>query len=170
MNRYKNKEWLQKMWNEERLEIQEIANRCNVTEGTIRYWRDKFGIQRPWNVEENLRSMYDSGMSIAEMSEEFEVDYRTVWQNMEKYEIERREKWEHRVNSPAYFQTDTQGYERWETGGDCFYVHQLLAISEFGVETVKECDDIHHISKIPWDNRPSNLKPVTRSEHRKIHS
>lgn len=142
---------------------------CDVTPANIRYYLKKFGIRRPWQEENRLRKMYESGMTIQDIANEFGVDYRTVWQYMNKYGIRRRKKWEHSYAKIPNFRTDTQGYERWESGDEQIYVHRLLAVSEFGLEAIKE-KDIHHKSEVPWDNRPGNIEPLTRSEHKKTHS
>lgn len=49
--------------------------------------------------------------------------------------------------------------------GDTIQIHRLVAIAEYGFEAV-ENSHVHHINSIPWDNRPSNLIPLTPSEHR----
>jgi hypothetical protein len=52
---------------------------------------------------------------------------------------------------------------------DQVYLHRLIAVAEYGIGEVAE-KDIHHKSGIPWDNRPDNLIPMTRSEHSKLHA
>jgi len=69
---------------------------------------------------------------------------------------------------------DHHGYERWrawnaESGNhDRLYVHRLLAVAEFGFETVNGMH-VHHRNSLPWDNRPENLELLTNSEHRSLH-
>ncbi len=42
------------------------------------------------------------------------------------------------------------------------YIHDLVAISEYGFEAVIN-NDVHHLNTISWDNRPSNLELVDDS-------
>jgi len=52
---------------------------------------------------------------------------------------------------------------------DTIQIHRLVAIAEYGFEAV-ENSHVHHINSIPWDNRPSNLIPLSPSEHRRRES
>jgi len=76
----------------------------------------------------------------------------------------------YRYNVPC--QIDQQGYNVVKTNidGENIYLslHRLLAVSEFGIDKVKDID-VHHKNNIPWDNRPSNLELMSRSEHMKHH-
>ena len=50
-----------------------------------------------------------------------------------------------------------------------FYIHRLLAVSEYGIESVKG-KDVHHKNNIPWDNRPENIELMTKEKHGRHHS
>jgi hypothetical protein len=78
-----------------------------------------------------------------------------------------------RPATPALYRTEWGGYERWlaynrTEGQDSCYVHRLVAVAEWGIEAVRD-KDIHHKNGVPWDNRPENLEPLTRKEHREVH-
>lgn len=65
------------------------------------------------------------------------------------------------------------GYKRWnhtyKTKEKCgVFVHQLLAIAEYGFDAVVE-NSVHHVNGIPWDNRPDNLELVDHDTHMKKH-
>jgi len=47
-------------------------------------------------------------------------------------------------------------------------LHRLVAVAEYGYDAVVD-KSVHHESNIPWDNRPENLEPMTRAEHRSLH-
>jgi len=90
---------------------------------------------------------------------------------MEKHDIERRERvsaarWASR-NEWLHRYLDSQGYINYEdTWSDnrTIGIHRLLAISEFGIEAVKD-KVVHHKNRIPWDNRPDNIEIMTTEEH-----
>jgi len=44
----------------------------------------------------------------------------------------------------------------------------ILAVSEHGYDAVAG-KRIHHKNGIPWDNRPENIEPLTRTEHQGKH-
>jgi len=69
-----------------------------------------------------------------------------------------------KTRSDGYEMIDTQYRgERVAIG-----LHRLLAIAEYGIDSVKG-KDIHHKNEVKWDNRPTNIIPVTPEEHGKIH-
>ena len=47
-------------------------------------------------------------------------------------------------------------------------IHRLTAVAEHGVEALRG-KVVHHESRVEWDNRVSNLTPLTQSEHKKHH-
>jgi len=52
---------------------------------------------------------------------------------------------------------------------DSIGIHRLVAIAEYGIEAVAHAH-VHHINSIPWDNRPTNLTPLSDKEHRRRES
>jgi transcriptional regulator with XRE-family HTH domain len=48
-------------------------------------------------------------------------------------------------------------------------MHRLLAVSEYGVEAVKDMD-VHHLNEIKWDNRPENIELMEPQKHRAMHN
>lgn len=72
------------------------------------------------------------------------------------------------------FGHSTRGYEWWQHNpkeGENYkvYVHRLLAVSEYGYESVKD-KSVHHRNGIVWDNRPENIEVMSPEEHAKLHS
>jgi len=49
--RYKDAEWLHEQYHEKELSQYEIADKCNVSQGTVRYWMEKHGIERRERTE-----------------------------------------------------------------------------------------------------------------------
>ncbi len=47
-------------------------------------------------------------------------------------------------------------------------VHRLVAAAEYGTEAIRG-KHIHHLNGVPFDNRPSNLSPLTPAEHMQQH-
>ena len=48
-------------------------------------------------------------------------------------------------------------------------IHRLAAVAWFGWGAVSG-NVVHHENGVPWDNRESNLTPMTLSEHSKLHA
>jgi len=134
--------------------------------GENQYTKDK----RPWTDEDTLRRLYrNEGLSTHEIADVLNCSQATVFNWMEKYDIERETPNKEKVPSLTHH---TNGYETFQSqggdGNDSVLHHRLLAVSIWGFEQLAG-KVVHHKSNIPWDNRPSNLQLVTQSEHMDIH-
>lgn len=136
--------------------------------------------EKPWQDEETLRELYhERRMSMHDIADHFgDLTWGGVKYWMEKHGIERRSRSEsakiRRQKELIKPYTDpTHGYEilRNEYNGvdEKVTVHRLLAVAMYGFDELRG-KDVHHKNNIPWDNRPSNLDLMTRSEHVKHHS
>lgn len=126
-----------------------------------------------WRDEDTLRELYyGRGLSMSDIAEKLGCTQSTVRCWMERHGIERRGRHETQRKRPAHFRTHERGYEKWVVTGsdstDVVLVHRLLAVAEYGFEAVR-CNDIHHVNRIPWDNRPSNIEVLNPAEHRRLH-
>lgn len=123
-----------------------------------------------WKTEEWLRERYwNEGLSLREIGELVGVSPATVSKQMEKLGVERRIE---NKNRPLKISHLSAGYEliQNEYGGDRYrlLLHRLLAVSEWGFDAVAG-NEVHHRNGIPWDNRPSNIEVVSKSEHKDYH-
>jgi len=126
---------------------------------------------------ETLRRLYfREDLTTYEIADRSEVSPTQIRYWMDKHDIDREDPSVSGRPEVDYvgFRTDERGYEVWtyydpETKGTrTFGVHRLVAIAEHGIEAVAG-NDIHHENEIPWDNRPSNLTPLGRGDHLKLH-
>ena len=78
---------------------------------------------------------------------------------------------------PVNFNTTKDGYEVWTDthAGETYRVqaHRLVAVAEYGFDAVTD-KHVHHgagaeRSTTPFDNRPSNLRPLTAGDHQRLH-
>jgi predicted DNA-binding protein YlxM (UPF0122 family) len=128
---------------------------------------------------DRLRRLYwDEGMSLGKIAEELKVAETTVYRWFRKHGISRRAEYHHLNYTFVPYRTDKEGYERWrdqyrnrdgEKKEDVVAVHRLAAVAWFGYESVLG-RVVHHDSKIPWDNRESNLDLMQRSDHSSYHN
>lgn len=125
----------------------------------------------PWRDEENLRRGYvEQGKSSVELSREWGCDKKTVLTWLDKHGIDTRPE---NKEKPVPLVTTGQGYERWQNhhDGDMYsiYVHQLLAICEYGFDEAAG-SVVHHENEVKWDNRPENIQIFdSQAEHSKHH-
>lgn len=129
---------------------------------------------KPYTDKNTLYELYVENLqSGVELGERFGVTPTTIYYHLRKNGIAVRTMKEHRrLCEQLSFWTDMDGYDITSTQLDgkmnCVKLHRLLAVAEYGFEVVSG-KDIHHINDVPWDNRPDNLLPVTKSEHLQIH-
>jgi transposase-like protein len=187
---YKDEGTLRFLYWEKNRPMTEIADEFGVATDTIRYWMDKFGIERrdksdahrlrharndaPYKDKESLYTEYVvNGRTSEELANEWECDQTTILNWLDKFGIERRQTGDWQTQGYAsYFMSD-DSYMRWmdyekPSRGKSIPVHRLIAVAEWGVDAVKD-NHIHHKNGIKWDNRVENLEIVTPSEHAKMH-
>jgi len=127
---------------------------------------------------EQLNKLYhDENLSQQEIGDRFDVAQRTVSTWMDDLKIPTRPK-HHRISTgkrhASFNPADANGYERWrawnsDTGNyDRVYVHRLVGVAKHGFDAVSG-KHVHHRNHLPFDNRPSNLKLMTNSDHRTLH-
>jgi len=159
----------------------EISRRFECSSTHIYRLLDEENVERRGQKEaqnkieiENLEEMYwGEEMSLYQIAEEVGSNAQTVLDRMEEQDIPRRKNSDYYISSPCAFETEKRGYERWRHNYKGEYdeirVHRLLAISEFGIENIKN-KIIHHKNEIPWDNRIENIELMSQSEHARLHS
>lgn len=117
--------------------------------------------------------------SLREIGEENDVSHKTISYWFEKFDLPKRGVGGELPWVP--FRTEGEGsqsagYEKWRHAVNYedgrvdhrVSVHRLLAVAEWGFDTV--CGmDIDHENGLKWDNRVENLNVLTSEEHTKKH-
>jgi len=166
--KYKNENWLTEKWKFQNKSLDEIAKEADCHRDTVHRWIKKFGIVRGYKDEELLKELYHNKLlSQRDIAKKLNCSQGTVGKNMARLGIESKKSCNCNTR-PAKITTGTNGYEKFQVSQTSFYHHRLLAVAEYGFDSV--CGNVvHHISNIPWDNRPENLEVMTRKEHSKFH-
>lgn len=122
-----------------------------------------------------LHELYhEQWLSMPEMADELNVKRSTIRYWMDKHEIVR---YPGGSGKPPHVdvRTNLKGYEMASDAnlGDRkgAYIHQLLAIAN-GADPYKVFSNgdyqVHHCNSIEWDNRPSNLRFLSATEHNQL--
>lgn len=132
----------------------------------------------PYKDAERIKELYyGEQLSMRDVARELDCSLNALQRWMNRFGIERRSnenppksEW---LQKPPKFTTDTNGYEihrvRYGDVDEKALLHRLLAVAEYGFDAVKG-KEVHHKSRVEWDNRPSNLELLTPSEHKSIHA
>ncbi|WP_254830988.1 HNH endonuclease [Haloglomus salinum] len=127
----------------------------------------------PWRDAATLERLYwGEGLSLDGIADRLGCSDVTVLNWMEKHDIERRTQKSERLPRPLTVTSPgstNQGYELVWHDDHCVRHHRLLAVAEYGLSSIRDCE-VHHRNGVHWDNRPENLALVGPSEHGRIHS
>ena len=130
-----------------------------------------------YKIESQLRRHYvEKEKSQQEIADEWGCGRNTIYRWLKKHGIDRKNRkggGENRVEYVNYSWNEG-GYWGWRDfiTGRSVQVHQLLVISE-GADPSKVFSDgeyqVHHENGVPWDNRPDNVRLLSRQEHLQEH-
>lgn len=173
-------EWLREQYVEKNRSTGDIANEMGLSPEGVRGRLEGYSIDRRDATVEQLRDgewlfteYREEKRSVGDIADELGCSEGSVYRWLDEHEIERIGKAGYSASRPAPYFTNVHigGYPVWTDSktNRPFSVHRLLAISEYGVEKVKD-KHIHHKNGIPWDNRPENIEPLEPEEHHSLHS
>lgn len=168
--RYKDRDVLEELYNEENMTQVEMAEELNIAQVTVSKWMNIHGIETdPYNKDADyknpqiLRKLHhEEKMTLTEIAEKFNTSLPTVsrWMNRHDIETLRREY--------VTYKMDKGGYMIWHHHDARVGVHQLLAVSN-GEDPYKVFSrgdyHTHHVDGISWHNTEGNLQLMEASEH-----
>ena len=181
---YDNPNLIERLYHGEGLTVREVAERLGCSPPTMFDRMDKFGIETrgvggvdtdaDYRDPDVLRGLYvDQGMTTYEVADELGTTPSTVRYWMDKFDIPRREKWHHARSAPAYYCTDSNGYECWQvqSRGDRHQVrvHRLAAVAWFGLDALDGLE-VHHKNGVKWDTREDNIELMSGEDHARLHA
>jgi DNA-directed RNA polymerase specialized sigma24 family protein len=121
-----------------------------------------------WDSPENLVEMYwEEEMTLEEIGAEVGVSTTTVHRRMKDHGIATRGPgpW----TTLSTYRTSLEGVEEASDSHRTVDIHRLLMVAEHGVSALQD-RDVHHKTKIPFDNRPKELQLLSHSEHTRLHN
>ena len=137
---------------------------------------------------EEVKAMYEGGMTQAEIADFYGTSQKVVWRFMHNHGIKARtaakrnqtgeanDSWigGRRINEQGYVEIYIPGYEHRRPNG---YVREHIYVAEqklgrrlkfYGVGNQSN-EEVHHINGNKQDNSPENLLVITAKEHRALH-
>lgn len=142
------------------------------------------GCNKAFHDAEKLRQLYhDDGLSAKEIAEQFDVSQTTIYNYLRDHGINLKDK-KTDPKRPAHHRF--REYPNKPLGTCCetvsttidgkmheVRVHRLVAYAHGELSRGEFWDKsviVHHKSEHGWDNRPSNLEGMPKSEHRAAHA
>jgi len=168
---YKDKKWLYENYVVKEKSVSRIAEECNVSNVTIIYWLDRFGMKRrlPGELpkykitrELLLREYVQKQKSIERIASEQGVSCDTIRRRLIKYGILRREPNEKSKQHPKLEATPSLSYILGVLGSDGF----ISSHDRFGLEV----KDKEFALEFAQAVRAINLRPYIREINRRTKS
>lgn len=170
---WQDEDTLRELYHEKGMTQEEIADELGCGEGTVNRWIHKHDLEVNdiGSTNEQIREvdLYDlywsKGMSQSDIAEQCDCSVALVSKQMKKRGVPTR-------RQMPIFYTRKQGGHEYVTTGGCgrdVQLHRLLAVAEYGVESIKD-KVVHHKNKIPWDNRGVNIELMDHGEHTTHHN
>lgn len=172
---WQDKRLLYELYHGDGLNKSKIADQLGCSDVTVGNWMSRFGIPtaRAYERKAFLEHLYKSrGLSQSQIGEMFGIHQTAVSRLVKKHGIKPNSKRDYHEPS-IYFSESGYLTCRHRVGGRdegrvAFRIHRLVAVAEYGFDAVSG-NDIHHTNNHRCDNRPSNLEPISRSEHATLH-
>jgi len=147
---YKDKEWLRDHYVSKELSQKEIADMCDVTKPTIKYWLEKFEIP--------IRDKSEAAKIRAERyPHTTDAGAEALSRN--------------RSIHPNFFTHKDKGYERIGCGVTKKQIQHHRLLATLKVDELEELEGmhVHHKHEIPWLNYLDGIEVVTPKEHKQRH-
>lgn len=174
---YRDEANLREWYLEQRLTLDEIAEKCDCAQPTVRYWMDKHGIERrtnqeshqpddaPYQDKDTLERLYHAeGMTAEEIGEKFNVSQATITRWMDRNDIHARSSEETREMRGTHHRPTKQGPHTNEEWLEEAYFERHLSVTEMAEEAgVADPTIIRQMDKHGLERRPNYVTRVLRN-------
>lgn len=121
-----------------------------------------------WHDPENLIELYwEKNLTLEGIADKVGVSVTTVHRKMKYHGLPTRGPGPRTKLST--FRTNLDGGEEASGSHRTISIHRLIMIAEYGLAAVQN-RDVHHQTKIPFDNRDESLQLMSHSEHTRLHN
>lgn len=178
---WRDRDTLKELYWENGLDLRDVGEELGCSADTVRVWLDKHDLgtrprggipeDTPWRDGDTLRQLYqEEKLSLSEVADRLGCTAETVRTWLKRNGIEVRSIRRAQLGDmPVYWH---EGYPT--VGHDYdgkFYsvrIHRLVAVAEYGFDAVAG-NIVHHRNGVRFDNRPSNLEPMSNKDHLEYH-
>lgn len=171
---WRDKETFRRLWFNDQLTIDEIADEFGCSTWTINTWRKEHGLEGrrekfgKWKDKERLEKLYwGERLSTNEIAERVGCTQPTVSRWLREFDIPRRNV----EQKHGSLTTTKDGYVYYNGASDIVWMHQLLAIAKGNnaSDVFSKEYNTHHKNEIPYDNRAENVESIPVAEHTERH-
>jgi len=178
MSEYKDEGKLKEWYEEQQLTLEEIAERCGCSDSTVKYWMDKYGIERrsnkeshtptdaPYQDRDRLKELYHvKNLTAGEIAEKMGVSQATISRWLDRKNVETKTSAEKREERGTQHRPTKEGPHTDEEWLRECYFDRKMSITEMADEAglKSEVSIMKQMDRYGIDRRPQHVTRILRN-------